>query len=87
VKKLLGELKGDELTRVPKGFDAAHPAADLIKKKDWFLYATLDPAIAVTPQLYKELIARFRALVPFLEFLNAPFARRKPATDLLADRW
>ena len=33
LKKLLGELRGGELTRVPKGFDAAHPAADLIKKR------------------------------------------------------
>jgi uncharacterized protein (TIGR02453 family) len=40
VRERLGELKGDELTRAPKGFDPRHPAIDLIKKKDWILAAT-----------------------------------------------
>ena len=83
VKKLFGGLQGSELTRVPKGFDAAHPAADLIRKTDWLLDASVEPAVATSAQLYKDLIERFRAMMPLVEFLNQPLARVKPARDLL----
>ncbi|MDP8979282.1 MAG: DUF2461 domain-containing protein [Acidobacteriota bacterium] len=81
LKQSLGELQGDELRRMPKGFDPAHPAADLIRKKDWFLYATLDAKLALGPELFKELRTRFRLLVPVLEFLARPFPERKTVTE------
>ena len=83
VKKLFGGIVGDELSRVPKGFDACHPAADLIKKKDWLLDVTLEPSIATTPALFKNLTEHFRAMHPFVEFLSRPLAAKKPARDLL----
>jgi uncharacterized protein (TIGR02453 family) len=69
---LMGELAGAELTRVPKGFDGEHPSADLVRCKQWLLDVALDPGLAVTPKLYEELVKRFRAMTPFVEFLNAP---------------
>ena len=77
LRGLMGELRGDALSRVPKGFDAGHPAADLIKHKDWILYVTLDPSLATTPQLFTEILARFRAIAPVLEYLNTPLRARK----------
>src|SRR5579883_3105032 len=41
-KKLMGDLRGSSLTRIPKGFPADHPAADLIKMKQWYYGAELD---------------------------------------------
>ncbi len=78
IRKLLGDLHGSELQRMPKGFDPAHPAADLIKKKDWVLDVSLDPALATTPKLYAEIIGRFRALTPLIAFLNRPLLAKKP---------
>ncbi len=78
IRKLLGDLHGSELQRMPKGFDPAHPAADLIKKKDWVLDVSLDPALATTPKLYAEIIGRFRALTPMIAFLNRPLLAKKP---------
>ena len=83
VKKRFGGLQGSELTRVPKGFDASHPAADLIRKTDWLLDASLPPSMVTSAQLYKELVESFRAMVPFVEYLNQPLARSKPVKDLL----
>ena len=60
VKKLMGDLQGEALSRVPKGFDPSHPAADLIKHKRWILYVELDPALASTPKLVKEIVAASR---------------------------
>ena len=77
LRGLMGELRGDTLSRVPKGFDAGHPAAELIKHKDWILYVTLDASLATTRQLFTELLARFRAIAPVLEYLNTPLRARK----------
>jgi len=87
VRRLLGDLQGDALTRAPKGFDPAHPAIQLIKMKDWILDTTLDPALGTSPRLYKELADRFRAMTPLIEFLNRPLLARKPAKDLLEYRF
>ncbi len=84
LRTLMGELwSGDPLSRVPKGFPAAHPAADLIRCRRWTLYVTLDPALATTPRLRPEILRRFRAMTPFVEFLNAPLvAARRAAASL-----
>ena len=83
VRRLLGELQGDELTRAPKGFDPGHPAIGLIKMKDWILDTTLDPSLGTTPRLYREIADRFRVMAPLIAFLNRPLLARKPAKDLL----
>jgi len=87
VRRLLGDLQGDALTRAPKGFDPAHPAIKLIKMKDWILDTTLDPSLGTSPRLYKELADRFRAMTPLIEFLNRPLLAKKPAKDLLEYRF
>ncbi len=74
VKRFFGEVYGDRLTRVPKGFAPDHPAADLLRLKQYLLFANLDVKLATTPKLYREVAARFKAMTPFLEFLNRPFA-------------
>jgi uncharacterized protein (TIGR02453 family) len=70
-RRLLGGLYGKPLSRVPKGFDATHPAADLMRYKDYILYTTLDGTLVTTPRLFSELVKRFRAMAPFVEFLSA----------------
>jgi uncharacterized protein (TIGR02453 family) len=82
LRRLLGELRGDQLSRAPKGFDPRHPAIDLIRKKDWILDVTLDPAMATTPRLYPEIVDRFRVIAPLVEFLNRPLVARKPGKRL-----
>lgn len=86
-RKLAGELKGDALTRSPKGFDPAHPAAEFIKMKDWVLDVNLDAKLATTPQLQGAIVERFRAMAPLLAYLNRPLLKRKPARDLLTQGW
>jgi uncharacterized protein (TIGR02453 family) len=72
IRRLLGEVQGSMLARVPKGFAADHPAADLLRYKQCYLYVVLDPAIATTPRLFGELLERFRAMTGFVDFLNTP---------------
>src|SRR5579863_10206860 len=77
VRKLFGELWGESVTRVPKGFDADHPASDLIRRKQYLLDANVDPKLATTPKLFGEIVTRIEAMMPFIEFLNQPLLRRK----------
>ncbi|MDX2154709.1 MAG: DUF2461 domain-containing protein [Bryobacteraceae bacterium] len=84
--KLMGELQGEKLTRPPKGWPADHPAADLLKGKQWYFGVQLDIALATTPKLLPEVAARFRAMAPVVEFLNQAFvgaAARKGPSALL----
>jgi uncharacterized protein (TIGR02453 family) len=86
-RKLAGDLRGDALTRSPKGFDPVHPGAEFIKMKDWVLDVTLDAKLATTPQLQTAIVERFRAMAPILGYLNRPLLGRKPPKNLLADHW
>lgn len=83
LRALMGEMRGESLARSPKGFPADHPAAGLIRGKQWLLFAVLDgkqaasPRLATSPRLAAEIAKRFHAMIPFVEFLNAPLAGQK----------
>lgn len=70
--KLLGELKGDRLTRVPRGFDKVHPAAHYLQQKQFLGFREETAAFAAKPDFYKHLVATFKALTPLCRFLNEP---------------
>jgi uncharacterized protein (TIGR02453 family) len=88
VRRFFGEVYGECLTRPPKGFPAGHPADDLLRRKQFLLFATLDAKLAASPKLYREVASRFEAMTPFLEFLNRPITRllreTRPALSLRA---
>jgi len=79
----MGSIQGERLSRAPKGFPAEHPAADLLRHKQWYWWSELDSSLALTPELLPELLKRFRLMAPAIEFLNAPIAgrRKRPAAD------
>jgi len=83
LRKLMGGLWAQQLSRVPKGFSPDHPAAGLIRYKHWTLFDTrLDPALVITPQLLPELVKRFQAMAPFVEFLNLPLIGKRAKDPL-----
>ena len=81
LRQLLGELHGEQLSRVPKGFPAEHPAADLLRFKRFVLYIELPPDLATSPKLQDEIVKRFRVMKPFLDFLIAPMAAKRRKID------
>jgi uncharacterized protein (TIGR02453 family) len=76
VRRLFTAVQGEQLTRVPKGYPCGHPAGDLLRLKQYLLYVVLPPDLATTPTLYTEVVKHFRAMTPFVEFLNAPLGRK-----------
>ncbi len=69
--KAAGSMMNDSLTRAPKGFDPAHPALDLIRLKHFVVYVELDGSIASTARLFPEVVKRFEAMTPLVDYLNA----------------
>jgi len=84
VRKLLGGLEGEQLSRVPRGFPADHPAADLLRYKYYILYKELPASLATSPALYKQIAERFRVMVPFLRFLTESFAAQPKKSNAFA---
>ncbi len=60
----------DALSRVPKGFCSEHPAADLLRARNWGVRCTLPTALALEPALAPEIITCFRLMAPLVEMLN-----------------
>ena len=71
-KKHFGSLEGEKLSRVPKGFPADHPAADLLRYKQFLVSVTEPPELALRPELLPRLTQHFRAMTPLVHFLNSP---------------
>jgi uncharacterized protein (TIGR02453 family) len=77
LRKAVGDLQGNQLTRIPKGFPADHPVAGELRRKQWYFYITLDGELSTSRTLHREVRDRFRLMVPLVAFLNAPLLVRK----------
>lgn len=87
-RKRFVKLEGERLSRVPRGFPTAHPAAELLRYKRWIGYRTYPPEFAASARFYRALLDDFRALVPLVRFLNEPLlaaARRPKRSDFASD--
>ena len=66
------ELSGDTMTRVPRGYPSAHPAAEFLKFRQFYGGAEFPASLAHSREFYPTLIATFKALMPLVRFLNEP---------------
>lgn len=72
LRSVMKEFDGLALTRPPKGFLPDDPAIDLIRNRQWGWSAHLPGDTATKPTLLKEIVERFKATSPMVDFLNAP---------------
>jgi uncharacterized protein (TIGR02453 family) len=79
LRKVAGQLQGEQLSRMPKGFPTDHPAEALLRHKQWYLECTLDVKLVTSPRLVPELARRFQAMTPLVEFLNRATVPKLPA--------
>ena len=83
--RVLGKLEGDQLTRLPRGFSADHPAAGYLRHKQFLGFKQYEAGFATSSEFYPGLLEAFRALAPLVRFLNEPFAGPPSQARLLAD--
>ncbi len=62
-------LRGDSLSRPPRGYAADHPAIEDLKRKDFIGLASLSRQEAIGAGLVKLAAKRFAAAAPFMAFL------------------
>jgi len=81
-RRRFGELSGDTMTRVPRGYAADHPASRYLKHRQFYGGAEFPAALAYSREFYPTLVATFKALMPLVRFLNEPLLVEKERPDL-----
>jgi uncharacterized protein (TIGR02453 family) len=72
-KSTYGGLSNDKeytLSRIPKGYEADNPAAELLKFKSYVALCPLKETDLTSKDLLKKTVAAFDALRPMIEFIN-----------------
>lgn len=65
------EVKGTALKNVPAGYDKAHPQAEYLKYKSWYVeYAVPDGKVKDGAAFLREATDVFKAMKPFNDYLN-----------------
>jgi uncharacterized protein (TIGR02453 family) len=75
-RNCFGQIDGDRLTRIPRGFAADHPAAEYLKYRQFIAGREFPAAFAHSRDFHPTLIATFRGLMPLVRFLNQPLIQR-----------
>lgn len=70
--KKLGGVKGDRLTRVPRGFAKDHPAADYLRYRQFMAFREDPAAFALRSDFYQQLKTTLETITPLVRFLNEP---------------
>jgi len=83
--RAVGELGGERLTRVPRGYPKEHRAAHYLQFKQFLAGCEHEPAFATSPRFYAELLRVFKAVTPLVRFLNRPLLERLRHAPLSLD--
>ena len=83
LRRALGGLQGEQLSRMPKGFPPDHPAEGLLRQRQWYLESMLDIKLLTTPRLLPALVRSFALMAPFVEFLNQPFTKKQKPKKMM----
>jgi uncharacterized protein (TIGR02453 family) len=62
-------VRGEALTRPPRGFDPEHPLIEDIKRKSFYAMREESPKLAQSPALLGEVTETFKALSPLMKYL------------------
>src|SRR5215471_267674 len=68
----VGELEGERLQRVPRGFAADHEAAEYLKFRQFLAGRSFPSTLAATPKFHPQIVAVFKQVAPLARFLNEP---------------
>jgi len=79
-RRAVGDLSGDQLTRVPRGYLKDHPAADYLRHKQFIGGREYPADFALSPRFYPQLLTVFRGIAPMVGFLNNAILTRSNDT-------
>lgn len=80
-RRAVGALEGEQLTRVPRGYPADHPAAAYLRYRNYLAGCEFEPEFATRPAFYPTVLQTFKAIMPLVRFLNEPLRDARGAMD------
>ena len=69
-KSNFGKLEGDKLVNVPRGFEKDHPAADLLKYKQFLISRKISENVLQSGKGLDEVVKSFCAMRPFFYYMS-----------------
>ena len=75
-RRAVGELSGERLTRVPRGYLKDHPAAEYLRHRQFIGGREFSADFAMSPRFYSQLLTVFRGIAPLVGFLNHAIVTR-----------
>lgn len=68
--KNFGQLQGEQLQQVPRGYEKTHPAAQYLKYKSFLAHVPLTDAFVMQEDMVPKLIESLKLMVPLVQFIN-----------------
>ncbi|MCU0443792.1 MAG: DUF2461 domain-containing protein [Microscillaceae bacterium] len=72
-KDFFGELWGEKVKTVPKGYDKDHPDIEILKLKSFTAFHQLSDAQVKAPDFFNHTLETFKIMKPLNDFLNRVF--------------
>jgi uncharacterized protein (TIGR02453 family) len=82
-KRVVGEIDGDPLRRVPPGYPPDHPAAEFLKFRHFLMGKEYPAAFATSPGFLREILSLSRQMAPVVAYLNEPLLAAERSRDPL----
>jgi uncharacterized protein (TIGR02453 family) len=76
-RRTVSALDGERLTRMPRGFAAADPAAEYLKYRNFLAGREFAATFATSAAFYPALVSTFKSVMPLVRFLNEPLVDRE----------
>ena len=81
-RRRFGQLEGERLQRVPRGFPKDHPAAEYLKHRQFIGGREFPAAFACSPRFYAGILDVFKHVAPLGEVLERTAARQSDRSTI-----
>ena len=66
-----GQMTGEQVKTVPRGFDKEHPAIDLLRYKNYWFEVSFTDAEVTSPDFLKVVNQKFKSIRPFFDYMRS----------------
>ncbi len=70
-KDLFGQLEGQALKNIPRGFDRESEAGDLLRMKQYLCYRPVSDKEIIEPDFLQKVVASYKGMLPFFNFMSS----------------
>ncbi|MCF6351669.1 MAG: DUF2461 domain-containing protein [Cyclobacteriaceae bacterium] len=82
-KSIFGKLQGSELKSAPRGFDPAHSAIDLIRKKQFYVLRSFTDKEVQSPDFINQVMETYLAMRPYFDYMSAVLTTNMDGESML----